>query len=627
MAVTGAPSDAPAAGARPRPWAWQPAVVALAGLALTLLAWIMLEQQAAAHVRQRFHTLSQELAENLTARLASYEQILRGGVALIDAQAERGANPDRQAWSTYVAGLHVEDHYPGILGIGFSPRIRQGDIALHEAAVRAEGFPAYDVVPRTTLSEAYPILFLEPFSGRNLRAFGFDMFSEPERRAAMERARDTAVPAATGRVRLVQEDGRDVQAGFLIYLPAYTYGMPVTTVEERRQAIRGFVYSPFRMGDLMHAILEPPFADGLDVAIYDGIDPATRRLLYDSRGGEGRGPGAAAEHLTEQVAMAVFGRPWLLDIASTRAFERQADHTTALVVLAAGLVITTLMTVITGSLLAERRRAAALRSSYNALARARTEALHANAAKTRFLAAASHDLRQPMQTLGIYLHLLGNQPGADGMAALMTAANEAFDSAQRMLNSIMDIAALELGVAQPQEEVVALAPLLTRIGTDAAAEAAIKGLSVRMRLADLSVRTDPAMLDRVIRNLMQNAVKYTASGTILLTCRPARGGVAIKVQDTGPGIPPDRQHLIFEDFYQVGNPERDRSKGLGLGLSIVSRLSRLLGYRLGLLSRSGRGAVFIITIPHHPAPHHPAPHRPAPHHPERVGAEGDAEGS
>ncbi|MCW2247275.1 signal transduction histidine kinase [Azospirillum fermentarium] len=591
--------------ARGRLWYWQPAVVALAGLVLTLLAWALLERQADRQARQRFHEMGQELAETLTVRLASYEQILRGGVALIDAQAERGATPDRQAWSTYVAGLRVEDHYPGILGIGYSPRVPRDGIALHEAAVRAEGFPAYAVSPRSTLPDAYPIVFLEPFTGRNLRAFGFDMFSEPERRAAMERARDSAVPAATGRVRLVQEDGHDVQAGFLIYLPVYTYGMPADTAAERRRAIRGFVYSPFRMGDLMRAILGPPFAGALDVALYDGIDPPSRRLLYASDGAE-RAPQEAEGHFTGQMALSVFGRSWLLDIATTAAFEGETNRTTALVVLAAGLVITGLMVIITGSLLAERRRAAALRCSYNALARARTEALHANAAKTRFLAAASHDLRQPMQTLGIYLHLLGSQPGADGMSALMTAANEAFDTAQRMLNSIMDIAALELGVAQPQEEMVALAPLLTRIGTDTAAEAAIKGLDVRMKLADLSVRTDPAMLDRVVRNLMQNAVKYTVSGVILLACRPARGGVVIKVQDTGPGIPPDRQHLIFEDFYQVGNPERDRSKGLGLGLSIVSRLSRLLGYRLGLLSRSGHGAVFTITIPHRPSLHGPA---------------------
>ncbi len=581
-----------------RVWYWQPAAVAMVGLALTLLAWAMLDRQADRRAEQRFRDLGQELEETLDTRLASYEQILRGGVALIDAQAERGDTPDRQAWSTYVAGLRVEDHYPGILGIGFSPRVEARNRDAHEAAVRAEGFPDYRISPHSTLPDAYPILFLEPFAGRNLRAFGFDMFSEPERRVAMERARDTARAAATGRVRLVQEDGYDVQAGFLIYLPVYAHGQPADTMEERQRAIRGFVYSPFRMGDLMRAVLEPSFAENLTITIYDGFDPGTRRRLYGSGGGDGREPDANDGRRRGQIAMAVFGRPWRVDIAATAAFEQDANRTTALVVLAAGLVITGLMVVITGSLLAERRKAAALRHSYNALALARTEALHANAAKTRFLAAASHDLRQPMQTLGIYLHLMGNHPGADGMAALMGAANEAFDTAQRMLNSIMDIAALELGVAHPQAQDVALAPLLTRIATDTAAEAAIKGLEVRVKLADLSVRTDPAMLDRVVRNLMQNAVKYTPAGTILLACRPARGGVTIKVQDTGPGIPPDRQHLIFEDFYQVGNPERDRTKGLGLGLSIVSRLSRLLGCRLGLMSRPGRGAIFLLTIPH-----------------------------
>ncbi|HYG91500.1 MAG TPA: CHASE domain-containing protein [Azospirillum sp.] len=556
-------------------------------LLLTALAVWFLHQQVERLADTRFRARAHDFAKAIVARMNSYEQILRGGVALM---STGGGYVHRHTWRTYIVGLRVEARYPGIQGIGFAERVEPQELARHQAEVRFEGFPDYRVHPAGPRDIYFPIVFLEPFTDRNLRAFGYDMFSEPVRRAAMERAYDTGRTAASGKVCLVQETGEDEQAGFLIYLPVYDHSLPLATEEERRQAVRGFVYSPFRMRDLMAPLMTGQVQDYMDVRIFDGTDMTPDTLLYNAPAEE-----AGTRRMTTTVE--IFGRPWTVNVHATHGFEASVDRRAPLAVLVAGLMIGVLLVAVARSLLAEREQSAALRRSFDALARARAEAEHANDAKTRFLAAASHDLRQPMQTLDIYLHLISEHAAVGPMRRLVDGARDGFDAAQRMLTALMDIAALETGVVRPQLQTVDLSTFLARIGQEMQVEAEAKGLELRIKLRALSVESDPAMLERIVRNLLHNALKYTQSGTILLACRLSRGCAVIKVQDTGPGIPPDRMHLIFEDFYQVGNPERDRSKGLGLGLATVARLARLLGYRVGVRSRQGRGTAFTVEIP------------------------------
>jgi hypothetical protein len=158
--------------------------------------------------------------------------------------------------------------------------LRPGERAAHEAAVRAEGFPDYAISPPGERDPLSSIVFLEPFSGRNLRAFGYDMYSEPVRREAMERARDSGEQALSGKLVLVQETDVDVQAGFMIYEPVYRRGMPLNTVDERRAALRGFVYAPLRAGDLMRRLFRVP-ATEIEVELFDG-QPAPGNLLFSS---------------------------------------------------------------------------------------------------------------------------------------------------------------------------------------------------------------------------------------------------------------------------------------------------------------------------------------------------------
>jgi signal transduction histidine kinase/CheY-like chemotaxis protein len=221
----------------------------------------------------------------------------------------------------------------------------------------------------------------------------------------------------------------------------------------------------------------------------------------------------------------------------------------------------------------------------------------ANIAKSRFLAAASHDLRQPLHALGLFVQALQETPLAARERQTIGNIRRSVDAMEELFNALLDISRLDAGVVQPHITTIPLAEVFDRVRFEYAPIARQKHLSLRVARTSLFVRSDPALLARFIRNLLSNAVRYTDSGGVVLGCRRAGPEARIEVWDTGKGIPHDRHEEIFQEFYQLDNPERDRRKGLGLGLAIVSRLARLLNYRVTLRSTVGKGSMFSITLP------------------------------
>ena len=221
----------------------------------------------------------------------------------------------------------------------------------------------------------------------------------------------------------------------------------------------------------------------------------------------------------------------------------------------------------------------------------------ANEVKTRFLAAASHDLRQPLNAIGLFVDALDARIRLPETRRIVDNLKLSTHSLKGLLNSMLDISKLDAGVVQPDLADFSLQLLLDQLALEFGPEAANKGLALRIRPYDVWVRSDPIMLTRVLRNLLSNAIRYTPSGGVLLGCRRRARTIRIEVHDTGPGIPAAEIEQIFEEFYQRDNPERDRDKGLGLGLAIVKRLAHLLQHELRVQSRVGRGSVFAIAVP------------------------------
>lgn len=232
----------------------------------------------------------------------------------------------------------------------------------------------------------------------------------------------------------------------------------------------------------------------------------------------------------------------------------------------------------------------------------RDRAQAADRAKTRFLAAASHDLRQPIHALSLLiatlaaLGLRGAVPPGDARD-LAGKAKSIVGNLSALLNGLLDISRLDAGVVTVARETVNLSQLFQQLRNEFASVATDRGLDWRVVESRLQVDSDPMMLKRVLGNLLSNAFRYTASGGVLLGCRRRGASVEIQIWDTGPGIPADRQAMVFEEFVQLQNPARDRTQGLGLGLAIVRRTAVLLQHPLKLVSITGRGSMFSITVP------------------------------
>ncbi len=323
------------------------------GLVVTIIAFHYTKTKAQEVEQREFEFTCNEIRLNIVARLEANAQILHAGAAFFAASVK----VERGEWQEFTRGLRTEELLPGIQGIGFARQIPRELLVEHIQAIRGEGFPDYQVKPAGERTIYSPIVYLEPFVGRNLRAFGYDMLSEPVRRAAMERARDENRAVLSGKVVLVQETGRDVQAGTLMYVPVYRNGSPTETLEQRRAAIVGWVYSPYRMKDLMRGTLRgwdvKQRGKPLYLQVYDGVQNSPDSLLYDSQQ-DREDPADTTTLNTRLMPIDFAGHQW-----TVRFSQRAGSASVAAVqlVLFGGVVISLLMFGLTCSLLGTRENA------------------------------------------------------------------------------------------------------------------------------------------------------------------------------------------------------------------------------------------------------------------------------
>jgi signal transduction histidine kinase/CheY-like chemotaxis protein len=244
--------------------------------------------------------------------------------------------------------------------------------------------------------------------------------------------------------------------------------------------------------------------------------------------------------------------------------------------------------------------AARLSDSYATLERKveeRTRQLEiANLAKSRFLSAASHDLRQPLHALGLFVAQLRGRMAAADRARIVTGIEASLSAMNELFSALLDISKLDSGVLTPKVTEFPIAHLLKRVETTFAGTAREKGLALRVVGSGAWVRSDFILLERIVFNLVSNAIRYTASGEVLVGCRRRSGALQIEVLDTGSGIPQDQHQLIFSEFYRIEKSDHDEG-GLGLGLAIVDRLCRLLQHPIAIKSTEQEGSCFSVTVP------------------------------
>jgi signal transduction histidine kinase len=501
---------------------------------------------------------------------------------------------DRPEFHAYVENLELRQRYPGIQGIGLSLWLPPAGLAAHEAEVRASGFPDYRVWPEGARDVYTSVVYLEPLDWRNQRALGFDMFSEPIRREAMRRALEGGVPAASGKVRLVQESNVEPQSGFLLYVPLYTGPVPATP-EARRAALRGFVYAPFRMGDLIEGLRFPGFQSAIDLRIHDGEGAGAESLLYASA----EAHPAPGPRLSQWVPLEVAGRRWTLVFTAREAFVQDAARVQVLSVVAGGLLLSLLLFLITRSQVNARAAAEAASRVQQRLA---AEAQAAVRVRDEFLGVAAHELRTPLTSLSLQVQLLRKQLGRDGsveadkLKRSVALAERQTARLAQLVDSLLDISRLTHGRLELNLEELDLAEV---------ARAVVHRFETEARLLDVALtvdapepvrgRWDRLRLEQVVTNLVDNAVKYGEGRPVAVKVEGTADGVRLTVRDEGIGIDPEALPRLFGRFERAVS-ERHYG-GLGLGLYITRTLVESMGGQVRVESEPGQGSTFTVELP------------------------------
>lgn len=544
---------------RGREWQVLSWIVPIAVLLLSLTVAQRINTQQAREVARDsaadFAVRVRETVAIFQERMANYQQVLRATQSLFAASEL----VDEAEFSRFIE--HSELYkLRGLQGIGY-------------AKIKAD----------QSSEVRYDVAFTRPAE----LFVGLDFFAQPSRRPAWQYARDTGLLAISNKLPLPDENPRKIAAGYQMVLPIYRNAREQNSLDERRSNLQGWVYARFSMDGLIEGILgERP---NITISILDGIEPQTLSRQQERVGGE-----SSVALLLSNTPVEIGAYQWTIvaqslpNLIETSALQELQEHRHT------GWLLSVMLAVL--SWLFTRWRIRVLRHE-SLLQAAKADAEHATLAKSKFLAAASHDLRQPIHALCLFLDVLGGTTLNAQQQKLLAQIRLASDATNNMLNTLLDFSRLEAGAVEARVQDVALQKLFVAVSNDFQSQAASKGLRYRMRNTRLSVHSDPMLLEMMLRNLVSNALRYTQRGGILLACRQRGNEVVIEVWDSGIGIAPEHQETIFNEFQQLNNPERNRDKGMGLGLAIVQGLARTLSHPLTLRSIPQHGSVFRISVP------------------------------
>ena len=307
----------------------------------TYQAWNNARAEAEQQLKIDFDYRVSDISGKIEQRMQSYERLLFGVQGLFAASYE----VERREFHDYVEALKLAYNYPGMQGLGYNLLVPKSLKNQHINDVRKLGFPQYTIRPAGEREVYTTILYLEPFSGRNLQAIGYDTYTDPVRRAIMEYVRDTGLCTISPRIKLIQEEQDNIQAGFLMWLPVYKNGSSINTVAERRAHLKGWVSAAFRMGDMMHSIFSTEYDKFLNIAIYDGMVVSDKTLMFE--GTHTSTASAQHAHFKMSKTLKVAEHHWTLVVSSLPGFELQLDQQKPRLIATAGIAVSILLALTT----------------------------------------------------------------------------------------------------------------------------------------------------------------------------------------------------------------------------------------------------------------------------------------
>ncbi|MCC6533836.1 MAG: CHASE domain-containing protein [Burkholderiales bacterium] len=567
-------------------------IVLSCGLVFTALVVIVLASTMAQRDRLSFESNARAAQAVVLDRIEVSIALLRGAAGLF---ASHTGEPTVSEFRDFMNRTALRDAYPGILGIGYSRRVPADERDAVERALQAQGQQDFRIWPQDAREQWHAIVFLEPLDARNRAAIGYDMFTQPLRRAAMERARDSGAPAASAVVQLVQEIDARKQPGFLLYLPVYRGPAEPPSLAERRERLRGFVYAPIRAVDFISSAFAHAPGPSIALRVVHEYEPGKETLLYQHASADQRSRGLYSLKTRADVA----GQVWQFESWSSTTLGEAL--VVPLLVAVAGIGISLALALL---LWREDQARAAIQVALEREQAARAQAERANRMKDEFLATLSHELRTPLNAIVGWASVLraGRVSGQQASAALEVIDRNARAQA-RLIEDLLDTNRIVSGKLSMDSKPLDAAAVLEAALDTVLPVAKQKRIELRKQVAaePLTIRGDSARLQQVIWNLLSNAIKFTpAGGRIDVSLERVDRVVRLQIADTGEGIDARFLEHIFDRFLQADGTITRRHGGLGLGLAIVRELVTMHGGEVRASSAGpGKGATFVVELPLH----------------------------
>jgi signal transduction histidine kinase len=571
---------------------WKALVVILLGLVLTFVAVNQTQKNAKDIAIQDFESKGNDIRLKLDARFKAHALLLRSGSSFFAASD----TITQEGWRKFIKSEKINKNLPGIQGVGYSVIIPKNQLKQHIEFFRKNGFPDYNVIPVGDREIYTSIIYLEPFSGRNLRAFGYDMFSEPIRRKAMEISRDSDYAILSGKVILVQETNEGIQSGTLMYVPVYQNGMKINTVEERQAAIKGWVYSPYRMEDLMNGILgnwDLPNENRIHLEIYDNDDISDEALLYDSQSKD-KVINKVKQNLYLNLPIEFNGKKWTLQFTGNSE-NISILHGETFIVLISSITISLLLFALSLAFINANLRAKQIHLLNTQLEKLNTD-------KDRFISILGHDLKNPFNNLlGLSEVLLEDIRKLD-IDEIEDIAKDIYKSAiisGNLLEDILMWSRTQQGSIPFNPQNVSLSATCRNIIEILNPGAYAKNIQIYdSSVNHINVYADEDMLKTILLNLVSNAIKFTNSGgKITINAERNSEIVTISVSDNGVGIPPDGLAKLFDISEVLTTRGTAEETGTGLGLLLCKEFIEKHKGKISVVSEEGKGSTFSFTLP------------------------------
>ena len=556
---------------------WVPFAVLLLGCGLTAAAVVNIAAREEAASASTFRTDTLAVQRLVQVQFDAMVGVTHAASALLAASPEINFTEFR----AFVSELQLPTRYPGLQGIGFAPRVARRGLQdfVRTATLDGVDLAVRPVGPRSTY---FPVVLMDPGGGGNAAAVGFDLASEPSQLAAMDRARDSNAAAVTELLDTSALFG-DARRELILYLPVYRRGASVASVDQRRRALIGFVFSRLSPETMFAESMAAAASRALAIAIYDSTTSADALLVSS-------GESPATRRATAGVLIG--GREWLV-VASAREAARVLPPEAQRILAAGGLLSVLLF--------------ALMRGQVRAWQTAETHAaeLHAtDRAKDEFLAVLSHELRTPLNAMLGWLSMLRNgSVSEDRRAKALEIIERNAQSQAQLIEDLLEVSRIVMGKMRLEKQPVAVVAATTAVVDMLRPDAEAKGVTLHsvegVKGDDPMIVADPVRFGQIITNLVSNGVKFTpAGGVVWVNVEADAESVRIFVRDTGIGIPADFLPFVFDRFRQADSSPTRSHSGLGMGLAIVRDLVRLHRGHIEAYSNGPRqGSLFVVTLP------------------------------